>query len=173
MNVMRFGGCLAALLVISHAGAVDAQAQSADLAITKTLTDPAIPPALGIAPGTNIVYTIVVTNNGPSSASNVSVEDDTPAGLTFVSNAEDCTGVFPCALGTLTNGQTKTIVSTYSIPANYAPPTAVANFADVFSTTPDPDSDNNTGYVIAAVNGNNCGNFSVSGGELHTCAVVA
>ena len=48
-----------------------------------------------------IVYTITVTNAGPSDATGVTLTDPTPPGLTFVSNAGDCTTAFPCNLGTL------------------------------------------------------------------------
>lgn len=51
----------------------------ADLAITKTDSpDP-------VSVGSNITYTIQVTNNGPSPATGVTVSDPIPAGLTFVS----------------------------------------------------------------------------------------
>src|SRR5258708_12636612 len=50
---------------------------SADLAITKT------GPATAFA-GTNITYTLSVTNNGPSNALNVMVTDTLPAAQTFV-----------------------------------------------------------------------------------------
>ncbi|MFN2377667.1 MAG: hypothetical protein ABR538_14105 [Candidatus Binatia bacterium] len=176
MNANRFGRWLtafSALLIFTHAGVLQAEAQTADLSITKTLLDPAIPPALGINPGNNIVYSIVVTNLGPDEASNVVVEDDTPAGVTFVSNTGDCVSAFPCSLGTLTNGQSKTITSTYTVPANYAPPTSVTNSADVYSSTSDPVYQNDFDYTDTPINGNNCGNFAVSGGEYHTCAIVA
>src|SRR5262249_55449900 len=55
----------------------------ADLAITKS------GPAGAIA-GNNIVYTVTVTNNGPSSSSSVVVSDPTPANMTFVSNSGAC-----------------------------------------------------------------------------------
>jgi uncharacterized repeat protein (TIGR01451 family) len=48
-------------------------------------------------PGTNAVYTITVTNAGPSSADGVVVADAMPAGLLFVSNTGDCVTAFPCA----------------------------------------------------------------------------
>ena len=65
----------------------------ADLAITKT--GPA-----SIVAGNPLVYTITVTNTGPSDAAGVVVSDATPTGLVFVSNAGNCTTAFPCALGT-------------------------------------------------------------------------
>ena len=49
----------------------------ADLAIVKR--GPA-----SAAPGDTLMYTIIVTNNGPSDASNVVVDDPMPAGITSV-----------------------------------------------------------------------------------------
>jgi len=72
----------------------DAIATEADVAITKT------GPASVVA-GNPLVYTITVSNAGPSDAANVGVRDPTPAGLTWVSNAGDCTTAFPCDLGTV------------------------------------------------------------------------
>jgi uncharacterized repeat protein (TIGR01451 family) len=51
---------------------------TADIAIFKT------GPATGVA-GSNLTYTITVTNGGPSSATNILVRDQLPVGLTFVS----------------------------------------------------------------------------------------
>jgi uncharacterized repeat protein (TIGR01451 family) len=51
-----------------------------DLSVTKT--GPA-----GAAPDTNITYTITYANNGPDTASSVSMTDTLPAGETFVSFA--------------------------------------------------------------------------------------
>src|SRR5205807_4415938 len=39
--------------------------------------------------GTNITYTLTVTNNGPSDAQTVSFSDAVPAGLTFVSEMQN------------------------------------------------------------------------------------
>jgi uncharacterized repeat protein (TIGR01451 family) len=60
----------------------------ADLGITKTG-----PPS--IVAGSNLIYTITVTNTGPSDAAGVVVSDATPAGLIFVSNAVACATAFP------------------------------------------------------------------------------
>ena len=74
---------------------------SADVQITKT--GPA-----SVVPGTTVVYTITVTNTGPSDAASVEVTDATPTGLTFVSNTGDCLTAFPCALGTVAGGRAAT-----------------------------------------------------------------
>ena len=69
-----------------------------------------------VTAGMNVSYTILVRNHGPSDAPGVTVSDPTPAGLTFVENTGACTTAFPCALGTIPAGQTRTIVSTFLVP---------------------------------------------------------
>src|SRR4029453_1712857 len=54
-------------------------AQQADLAVIKTVSN-ATPNV-----GDTVTFTVIVTNNGPDSATNVTVNDLLPAGLTFVS----------------------------------------------------------------------------------------
>ncbi|MEA2238687.1 MAG: hypothetical protein QOC81_3411 [Thermoanaerobaculia bacterium] len=117
----------------------------ADLSITKNTS------SAGVA-GQTMVYTVVVTNNGPSSAASVSVADTTPAGLTFVSNSGGCTTAYPCALGTLTNGQSVTITSTYTI-APSAAGSVVTNTAIVSSSTADPSASNNTAAKTTSITG--------------------
>ena len=104
-------------------------APSATLQITKA------GPVNAVA-GTNIVYTITVTNAGPSDATGVTLADPTPPGLTFVSNAGDCTTAFACNLGTLPPGATRTITATFAIPSGYTTPNPIANTATVSSPTP-------------------------------------
>jgi len=114
----------------------------ADLSITKT--GPAV-----FSVNQDITHTITVTNNGPLTAANTFVTDATPAGLTFVSNSGACTGAFPCALGTLTAGQSKVITATFHVPATYAGST-VTNTASVSSSTADTNGANNTSSTTAA-----------------------
>ena len=71
----------------------DAISTEADVAITKTVDQ------ASIVPGNPLVYTITVTNTGPSDAANVVVRDPTPPGLTWVSTTGACTTPFPCTLG--------------------------------------------------------------------------
>ena len=101
----------------------------ADMAITKTGPS-------GVVAGQNIVYTIVVTNNGPSTATGVQVSDPTPANLTFVSNSGACNTAFPCNLGTMTSGQSLTITSTFSTSPSFSG--TVTNTATVSATTLEP-----------------------------------
>jgi len=112
---------------------------SADLSIVKS--GPA-----SYNPGSNVTYTITVTNNGPLSAANVFVTDPTPAGLGFVSNSGACTGNYPCALGAMTAGQSKVITTVFSVPANYSGP--ITNTASVSSSTNDGNGSNNASTVV-------------------------
>ncbi len=125
----------------------------ADLSITKSG-----PPSVNA--GQNIVYTIVVTNNGPQPATGVVVNDSTPSGLTFVSNSGGCTTAFPCALGSLTAGQIVTITSTFSIPPAYANP-SITNTASVSGTTSDPSLANNSAMATTTVTGVTAADVSV------------
>ena len=102
-------------------------------------------------PGNPIVYTITVTNNGPSDAANVELTDPAPANLTFMSNAGDCTTPFPCALGMIPAGQSRVITATFMVPANYTTPSQITNVATVSSTTPIRISANNTSTAISSV----------------------
>jgi uncharacterized repeat protein (TIGR01451 family) len=118
-------------------------AQTTDLSISKS------------GPGTastnqNITYTITVTNLGPSQAGSVVVSDNTPPGLTFVSNTGACTSTFPCSLGTMNASQTATITSTYNIPANYSG-SSVANTASVSSAATDSNGANNSSTTSATI----------------------
>ncbi len=104
----------------------------------------------GVTPGQLIVYTIVVTNNGPSTANSVSVTDPTPAGLLFVSNSGACITAFPCALGLLTSGQSVTITSTFQVPVGFAG-ASITNTASVNSVTLDLTSGNNSSTIVTPV----------------------
>ena len=88
--------------------------------VTTTLTAPVLQivktgPATATAGG-NIVYTIQVTNSGTADATNATLTDPAPGGLTFVSVGTPCAGGFPCNLGTVAIGQSITIPAvTFSI----------------------------------------------------------
>ena len=73
----------------------------AALAVTKT------DGSLTYTPGGIATYTVVVTNTGPSNATNVTVSDPLPAGVTLNANAT-CLAVGTATCGTVTGttGQT-------------------------------------------------------------------
>jgi uncharacterized repeat protein (TIGR01451 family) len=119
---------------------------SADLVLTKTGASTA-------STNANVIYTITVTNNGPTGASNVLVADTLPAGTTFVSTTTtqgSCSGtttVF-CGLGTLTTGSSATITLTIKMPSS---PATVANTASVTASENDPNPANNTSTATTGV----------------------
>ena len=128
------------------AGAINASAASTVVVPTPPVADLAIdkqgPPVFYA--GTDITFTIVVTNNGPDTAVNTILVDPTPPGLTWLSNSGDCVGAFPCALGDIVLGGSRTITSVFHIDANYSGPDPLINYAsvssDIFDPTPDNDA---------------------------------
>ena len=119
----------------------------ADLAVTKT-------GPVSVVPGNTAGYTIVVTNGGPSTATDVVVNDPTPTGLTFASNSGDCTTAFPCALGSLGPGATRTITTSMLVPPGYQTPNPIVQTVTVSSPTTDTTPANNTASAQTPVDAN-------------------
>lgn len=118
---------------------------SSDLVITKT-----IPPGIVYA-GQNLTYTITVTNNGPSTANNVTVSDTLPVGVTFFSytpSQGSCTGttIVSCNLGSLADNTSATVLLVVTMGT-----TSPINNTATVSNTNDPNSANNTSSVSTAV----------------------
>lgn len=87
--------------------AVTVATASADLSLTTTVDQPE--PNLG----SQVVYSVVVRNDGPDTAMNVAVEDALPTGMTF-NNASTVTGTYSSPsntwnVGTLTSGGQATL----------------------------------------------------------------
>jgi uncharacterized repeat protein (TIGR01451 family) len=104
------------------------------LTITKT------PASQTVAAGSQVVWTVTVTNNGNAPASQVSVTDTLPAGFTFVSaNPAICTGtttltcVFPGPIAG--GGGTASVAITVQSPNTCATFTNTVNFTGA-TTTP-------------------------------------
>jgi uncharacterized repeat protein (TIGR01451 family) len=123
----------------------------ADLSVTKT--DAADP----VNVGQNIVYTVTVSNAGPSAAPNVVLSDTLPAAVTFVnavpSQGGACTLVgltLTCPLGTINSGAMATVTITVTTSALAAP--SVTNTVSVTSGAVDPNAANNTVSEMTAVN---------------------
>lgn len=78
----------------------------ADLSITKTAAPTGSMPA-----GSNLTYTLTVTNHGPNPAFGARVTDTLPAGVTFVSataSQGSCSGP-NCSLGDMSSGASATV----------------------------------------------------------------
>ncbi len=125
----------------------------ADVSITKSG-----PPA--VTAGTNITYTISVTNAGPSNATNVVVSDPAPANTTFVSAnytsgpAGSCTpggGSATCTVPTLSVGATTVFTYVFLVSASTPNGSTITNIATVSAATSDPDGNNNSSSTSATV----------------------
>lgn len=88
--------------------------------------------------GQNLVYTITVSNSGPSYATDVVVTDALPTGTTLVASAgcaEDPAGAPTCSLGTMLAGDSVQVTLEVSI--DPAPPGSIINVATVSSAEAD------------------------------------
>ncbi len=124
----------------ASATVVVANANSADMAIVKTGTPNPV------TEGTPLTYTLTVTNNGPASATNVTVTDTLPSVVTYLSTSttqgscSEAGGTVSCLLGTMANAATAT-VSILTLPGT---PGTVSNTATVAADQTDPNLTNNT-----------------------------
>jgi uncharacterized repeat protein (TIGR01451 family) len=114
----------------------------ADLVVTKT------GPTNGVA-GSNLVYTITVTNLGPSTATNVAVQDWLPVGFTFVSAVPATATVSNQVVSwpgfRLANGaRSNFTVTVVSVGGNFT------NVAAATSALLDPNPTNNNGSAATA-----------------------
>ncbi len=120
-------------------------APSADIVTVKTTQTAG---QTTFTPGENVIYTITVTNNGPSNAATVNVKDIAPTGTTIVAWTASVTtgsvtlpntsgtGNLDETIATLPNGAVVTYTVTVQTPATFAG--TLSNTATVTSTTPDP-----------------------------------
>jgi len=125
----------------------------ADVAVSKTATTTTLP-----ALGDKVVYTITVTNNGPSDAQNVTLDDVLPAGLELdpanPPTGATCDSSLHCTLGTLAVGDkvqitvptvstvngTGTMVETVTV-ASDTPDDNLANNTTTWTLSGDPQAD--------------------------------
>ncbi|MDQ5844333.1 MAG: lamin tail domain-containing protein, partial [Acidobacteriota bacterium] len=134
---------------------------AADLAISKTDSpDP-------VVTGSNVTYTIVVTNNGIANAQSVVVSDDLPGNVTFVSCGSTGSGVCggignnrTVTFSSLASGASETI--TLVATANSEGGATMINTATVTSSTTDSNSANNSATATTAVSNPTSADLSIS-----------
>ena len=113
---------------------------SADLAITKSGSQATL------FVGDDLTYHIIVTNNGPNSATGVVMGDLLPVGVTFVSatttqgTVSVSGGILTATLGNLKIGA----MATVSIIVRPTASGTISNVAEVAGQQPDPNPNNNT-----------------------------
>jgi uncharacterized repeat protein (TIGR01451 family) len=112
----------------------------ADLAITKASDKDTYGPLA------HVTWTITVRNNGPSDAQAVTLTDQLPKDLAYMSNTGGCTNaddILTCQFGTVPAGATVTFTMREKT-GFVRRPTKVTNTASVASSTTDPVPGNNT-----------------------------
>jgi uncharacterized repeat protein (TIGR01451 family) len=129
----------------------------ADLSIKKTGSPNPV------VSGSQLTYTISVTNNGPQDATGVTVTDSLPATVHFNSMSSSqgtCTrstttkpsskdGTVTCKLGSLSNGGSATV----TIVVTATKPRTLSNTASVTGDQPDPTSADNSSTATTTVVG--------------------
>lgn len=124
----------------ASATVIVANANSADMAIVKTGTPNPV------TEGSPLTFTLAVTNNGPASATTVTVTDVLPSLLTYLSatttqgTCSEAGGTVTCLLGTMANAGTATI-TILTIPGT---PGVAVNTATVTADQTDPTPANNS-----------------------------
>ena len=134
-----------------------AAAGTANIAVVKTASPN---PVLA---GSKITYTIVVTNNGPSAASTLVLNDAIPTNTTYstltqTGTAWSCptpTTAVKCTLATFPAGGTTTFTLTVTVGTTVASGTQISNTASTTSGTGDsnPGTNSSTAVVTVATTG--------------------
>jgi uncharacterized repeat protein (TIGR01451 family) len=155
-----FGGTVQAVTSFT---VVDEANPTADLTISKSAASDTA------SSGGQAIFTIQVTNNGPSPASAAQISDDVPANTTFQSFVQldgpvfTCTspnvgetGSTVCTITSFDRGTTATFLATYQIDT-VPNGTTISNTVTVSSTTTDPpnpngDSNNTSTATVDVVN---------------------
>jgi uncharacterized repeat protein (TIGR01451 family) len=129
---------------------VVASPTQSDVAIQKTASPEPVDQ------GTNLTYTLQVTNNGPAVAQGVTVSDPLPAQVTFTSasttqgTCSQAAGTVTCNLGSINVGGLA-IVTVNVTAQTFSSSTLATNTATVSSTTSDPNLTNNSSTAVSTI----------------------
>jgi uncharacterized repeat protein (TIGR01451 family) len=121
---------------------------AADLQIVKTASAATVPV------GSAVTYTLTVSNLGPNTATGVTVRDNLPAGVTFVSAAgagwqeSEAAGIVTFTAGSLASGASATLTVNILAPNTVG---TITNVSTVTSNTSDTNMNNNTSQATVAV----------------------
>lgn len=121
----------------------------ADLTIAKTdFSDP-------VTAGTSLTYTLTITNNGPSEATNVVITDTLPASVAFASASGFCSSQpnnqVRCTYANIASDSAGA-PAIITVTVNPAAPNLITNTASVTGNEFDPNTNNNTATITTTVN---------------------
>ena len=120
---------------------------SADVSVNMTGTPSSV------SQGDTLTYTLTVNNGGPNTATNVTLTDPLPSGVTYASvsttagTCSQASGTVTCLLGTMSNGGFATV----TLLAAAGAPNTVTNTASVTADQNDPNTSNNSSSVTTAI----------------------
>ncbi len=130
---------------------------SADVRVTKDVDRTAVTIDTSSSALTRLTYTIVVTNDGPATATDVVVTDTLPSGVVFVSaepSVGTCTrdgAILTCPLGDMAPGASEEIEVVVGLLPSH-PVGTVTNAVEVETTSPGDDPSNNSDDAGTTVN---------------------
>ena len=141
-------------LAISLFIVIPAAAQSAaDIAVFKSGPGEA-------AAGSDVSYAVTITNFGPDAASDATLTDPIPTGMTFVSATQDsgptfsCStpavgdpGTVTCSIASLALNESADFTFVFHIPSNAAPGSSFVNTATGTTTSLDENPENDSGVA--------------------------
>jgi large repetitive protein len=121
----------------------------ANLSVTKTASDPRVPP------GGQVMYTLLVRNHGPDTATDAKVSDAIPSGLEIRSAVPDhgkCTAAdtVDCSLGTIPSGGAVEILITATVSDSASGSIDNCATASAFQADPDPGNNSDCDAVTVA-----------------------
>jgi uncharacterized repeat protein (TIGR01451 family) len=134
------------------------EGDGADLTVTKTVNSE------NVAADSDVTYTIEVRNIGPDASFNAQMKDVLPAGMTFVSLAQNSGPTFSCStplagdpgevncsVSSLDSNGVATFTLKTHVTANVEPGTFFTNIATVTADTFDPSDENNSSSAVTSV----------------------
>ena len=116
----------------------------ADLAVSKVASH------VLILVGTDLTYSVTVTNNGPGTSTNVVLTDTLPSGVRYVSSTPGCTesaGSVTCTLGDLASTASTTVAIVARV--NATTTGTITNTVTVAGAESDPDTASNSATVAS------------------------
>jgi uncharacterized repeat protein (TIGR01451 family) len=148
---------------------------SADLEVVKVVTTPPVA-------GEGVVWTVTVTNRGPSDAQDVVITETAPTtqitGITYTPTIGTCTAIGVCTIDPLPAGRSVTITVTGRVPAGLADGTLITNAVSATTSTADPDLADNEASIDTTVTAladlaiTKVGPSSVTPGQLVTWTIT-